>query len=318
MIVRNHLTLAILDIVLFTSNSLCTMIKKAIFPVAGFGTRFLPATKAQPKEMLPIVDKPIIQYLVEEAVDAGIENIIFVTGRNKSSIENHFDYSLELDSKLMTSNKHELASIVKNIADMAHFAYVRQPIQNGDGGALLCAKPFVDDDESVIVIFPDYLMPYKNQTLKKMISFYNNNKQPVIATDRVEHKYLNQYGVVAFESTPQDDIVKINSFVEKPLQHNAPSNLINVGYAILTPELYSVLENSNSKTLDGEIRLADAFIDYLSMGKELFGLVPEQSGYDCGLKSGFLKATVDYALEREDLREEFFTFLKKRIDSHEH
>jgi len=287
-------------------------IKKAIFAVAGYGTRFLPATKAQPKEMLPIVDKPIIQYLVEQAAEAGIENIIFVTGRGKSSIENHFDTSLELEVKLLEKDKRELVDKVNKISNLANFAYVRQPIQKGDGHAILCAKPFIDDDESVLVIFPDYLMPDSNMTIKKMLDYYEILDRPIIAADKVEMSQVSDYGVMAFSQTKYSDLVKVEEFVEKPKIEDAPSNLINAGYSIITPEVMEELIKSESTAGDGEIRLADAFVTLTQNKKDIYALVPERSGYDCGSKIGFLKATVDYALEREDLREEFEAFLKSK------
>lgn len=287
-------------------------IKKAIFAVAGYGTRFLPATKAQPKEMLPIVDKPIIQYLVEQAAEAGIENIIFVTGRGKSSIENHFDTSLELEVKLLEKDKRELVDKVNKISNLANFAYVRQPIQKGDGHAILCAKPFIDDDEAVLVIFPDYLMPDSNMTIKKMLEYYEILDRPIIAADKVEMSQVSDYGVMAFSQTKYSDLVKVEEFVEKPKIEDAPSNLINAGYSIITPEVIEELVKSESTAGDGEIRLADAFVTLTQNKKDIYALVPERSGYDCGSKIGFLKATVDYALEREDLREEFEAFLKSK------
>jgi UTP--glucose-1-phosphate uridylyltransferase len=288
-------------------------IKKAIFAVAGYGTRFLPVTKAQPKEMLPIVDKPIIQYLVEQAAEAGIEDIIFVTGRGKSSIENHFDMSVELEVKLLEKDKKELADKVNKIAELANFAYVRQPIQKGDGHAILCAKPFIDPNESVLVIFPDYLMPESNMTIKKMIEYFEILKSPIIAADKVEMSEVNQYGVMAFSQTEFGDLVRVESFVEKPKIEEAPSNLINAGYSIITPEVLQQLADSESTVGDGEIRLADAFVSLTKNKKNVYALVPQNHGYDCGSKIGFLKATVDYALERDDLKEEFYKFLQDKF-----
>lgn len=288
-------------------------VKKAVFCVAGFGTRFLPATKAQPKEMLPIVDKPIIQYLVEEAVSAGIEDIIFVTGRGKTSIENHFDKSFELESTLVEKGKHKLVDQVNKISKLAHFAYVRQPIQKGDGHALLCAKPFIDPTEPVLVIFPDYLMPAENKTLTKMIEIYREFRAPVIAADSVPHNKVSSYGVMDFEQTDEAYLVKVKKFVEKPKQKDAPSNLINAGYYIITPEVMKYLSLCESSVGDGEIRVADAIVNMVNDGKEVFALKPDINGYDCGDKIGFLKATVDMALKREDLKDEFIEFLKSRI-----
>jgi UTP--glucose-1-phosphate uridylyltransferase len=288
-------------------------ITKAIFCVAGFGTRFLPATKAQPKEMLPIVDKPIIQYLVEEAVQAGIQEIIFVTGRGKNSIENHFDTSFELETSLVEKGKHRLVEEVNKISKLANFAYVRQPVQKGDGHALLCAKPFIDPTETVLVIFPDYLMPAKNHTLSKMIDVYRTHRQPVIATDTVSMDKTHLYGVMGYEETDVENVVKIKKFVEKPKQGTAPSNLINAGYYIITPEVMNELTLAEGTTGDGEIRVADAFVTLTAKGLDVYGLKADQPGYDCGDKIGFLKATIDIALEREDLKDEFMEFLKIRV-----
>jgi UTP--glucose-1-phosphate uridylyltransferase len=294
-------------------------VTKAIFVVAGFGTRFLPATKAQPKEMLPIVNKPIIQYLVEEAVEAGIKDIIFVTGRGKASIENHFDVSYELQDILAKKGKNKLLDSVKEISDMADFAYVRQPVQKGDGHAILCAKPFVDHDEPVLMVFPDYLMPKKNNTIKKMIEAYESTNQTVIATDVIPMDKVSGYGVLDFDETGTADLVKVNKFVEKPKTEDAPSNLISIGYAILTPETWPYLQkasdNDTSSVGDGEIRVADAWINMIEDGHKLFAVKPQNPGYDCGSIIGFLKATVDFGLEDESLRAEFVEFMKSRVEA---
>ena len=288
-------------------------ITKAIFCVAGAGTRFLPATKAQPKEMLPVVDKPVIQYLVEEAVEAGIEDIIFVTGRGKQSIENHFDKSFELEQSLLNKNKTERLALVQHISNLANFAYVRQPVQLGDGHALLCADTFIDPAEPVLVIFPDYLMPGTNKTLRKMIDLYREHRAPVIALDEVDPNKVDQYGVIDYVNAKGKEVVKIKSFVEKPPIDQAPSNLINAGYYILTPDVISRLKQTESTAGDGEIRVADAFVSLCREGREVYGLKPEKPGYDCGSKLGFLQATVDIALEREDLRDEFLAFLQTKL-----
>jgi UTP--glucose-1-phosphate uridylyltransferase len=286
-------------------------IKKAIFVVAGFGTRFLPATYAQPKEMLPIVDKPIIQYLVEEAVEAGITEIIFVTGKGKNSIENHFDSNFELESTLLQKGKLEKLKEVAKIPKLANFAYVRQPIQKGDGHALLCAKPFIDETESVLVVFPDYLMPKENQALKKIIQIYEMYQKPVICGDLVDNDKVGNYGVMAYESTENAEIVRVKDFIEKPEKGKAPSNLINAGYFVITPEVLKILEKSQSTASDGEIRVADAFVKITHQGGEVFALKPKQRGFDCGSILGFLEATVVFGLERKDLGDSFRNFLKK-------
>lgn len=287
-------------------------ITKAIFVVAGFGTRFLPATKAQPKEMLPIVDKPIIQYLVEEAVEAGIEEIIFVTGRGKQSIENHFDTSYELESTLVKKGKTKLLNDVKKIPDMANFAYVRQPVQKGDGHALLCAAPFMEHDESVLVIFPDYLMHKSTKGIQSIMDIHHKYNQPVVCGDIVPDDQTHLYGVMDFDKVDDKGCVKVKGFVEKPKQ-NAPSNLISAGYFVITPQIMDLLKNTQSKTADGEIRIADALIDYLAQGEELYAFKPEVAGYDCGTFLGFLKATVDFGLDKQELNGEFLEFLKSKV-----
>ena len=288
-------------------------IKKAIFCVAGYGTRFLPATKAQPKEMLPIVDKPIIQYLVEEAVSAGIEEIIFVTGRGKNTIENHFDKSFELESTLVEKGKHHLIEEINHISDMANFAYVRQPVQKGDGHALLCAEPFIDPTESVLVIFPDYLMHPKTKIISRMMDIYREYHEPVIALDTVDADMVHLYGVADVIDTEKENVVKIKSFVEKPKNEDAPSNLINIGYYIMTPEAIKTLKETGSTHKDGEVRVADAITALCKQGKDVLAYKSPNRGYDCGDKLGFLKATVDMALEREDLGKSFLDFLKTKI-----
>lgn len=286
-------------------------IKKAIFVVAGFGTRFLPITKAVPKEMMPIIDKPIIQYLVEEAVDAGISEIIFITGRGKNAIENHFDKSYELEATLVEKGKHLLLENVEKISKLANFAYVRQPIQKGDGQALLCARPFIDAPEPVLVVFPDYIMPRKNKTMQKMIEFYQKYQKTIIATDFVPKEKVSQYGIIDFQEF-DGEVVKVTNFVEKP-KTNAPSNIINNGYAIITDEVWELLAQAESSVADGEIRVADAFTKMAKNGNELYALKAQNHGYDCGTPFGFLQATVDFALSRDDLRDEFTNFLKGRI-----
>lgn len=294
-------------------------ITKAIFIVAGFGTRFLPITKSVPKEMLAIVDKPIIQYLVEEAVECGIKEIIFVTGRGKHSIENHFDKSYELEQTLVEKNKSELLEEVEKISKLANFAYVRQPVQKGDGHALLCAKPFIDPSESVLVVFPDYLMPKSNKTFAKMLDLHRQTREIVLGTDFVSMEEASKYGVLDFENlessleNTENCEIRVKKFVEKP-KENPPSNLISNGYAIITPEVWNYLENAQSTTIDGEIRVADAFIKILEDQKIILAVKPSKTGYDCGTKIGFLKATVDLALERNDLKDEFMAFLQTKIN----
>jgi UTP--glucose-1-phosphate uridylyltransferase len=291
-------------------------IKKAVFVVAGYGTRFLPATKAQPKEMLPIVDKPIIQYLVEEAVSAGIKEVIFVTGRGKDSIENHFDKSLELEEALIKKGKDDKLKEVSKIYNLANFAYVRQPTQRGDGDALLCAKPFLDPTESILVIFPDWLMPKENNSIKKIIETYEKYQKPVICGDIVPDNQISNYGVISFNETENSEVVKVTGFVEKPENKDkAPSNLVSAGYFVVTPEVIKILEKSESTSKDGELRLADAFTNMTQNKKDIYAVRPKNPGYDCGSIIGFLKATVDFGLNRDELKTELLEFLKEKVNN---
>ena len=286
-------------------------VKKAVFLVAGFGTRFLPISKAIPKHMLPIVDKPILQYLVEEAVAAGIEDVIFVTGRGKTAIEDHFDTSYELEQTLIGKGKTKLVQEIEKISNLANFAYTRQPTPRGDGHALLCAKPFIHD-EPILVVFPDYIMPPENQTFARMVDFYNQSGQAIIATDEIPMEKTSQFGVIAYENTDDNGILKINEFVEKPAS-NPPSNIINLGHAILTPQIIEQIANSESTVSDGELRIADTFTKLLRDGGELFALKSRVSGFDCGNAVGLLKANIKMGLEREDTKYELLAFLKEQL-----
>ena len=283
-------------------------IRKAVFPAAGFGTRFLPVTKAQPKEMLPIVDKPVIQYLVEEAVASGIEEIIIVTGRGKRAIEDHFDYSYELEKTLVERGKRELIKGVRHIAEMAKFVYVRQPVPLGDGHAILCAKEVIGR-EPFAVLFGDDLVDSKVPALKQLIQIYEKKHAPVIALERIDKKNSRKYGII----TPANGdgngrLHEIKNLVEKPDPKNAPSDLAIVGKYILTPEVLDALERAE-KGSDGEIRLIQAFQRLL--GKTPFyGYEFEGKRYDTGDKLGFLQATIDYALKRPDLGPQLKKYLQ--------
>jgi UTP--glucose-1-phosphate uridylyltransferase len=251
-------------------------IKKAIFPVAGFGTRFLPATKAQPKEMLPVVDKPVIQYLVEQAVAAGIEEIIFVTGRGKRAIEDHFDYSFELEKTLVEKNKLDLVKKVKEIENLAKFSYVRQPIPLGDGHAVHCAAHLIEEDEAVLVMFGDTLYDAEISPVKQVLDVYEKYGDAVIGLSEVSQKEISQFGVIGGVEVGQG-VYEVNKFVEKPDAKDAPSNLVQVGINVITPEIIKILKTMKHGK-SGEIRLADAFEELLSrfMGKRSKGngLIP--------------------------------------------
>jgi UTP--glucose-1-phosphate uridylyltransferase len=283
------------------------MIKKAILPVAGFGTRFLPATKAQPKEMLPIVDKPIIQYLVEEVVAAGIKEIIFVTGRGKRSIEDHFDHSFELEYNLVEKRKHDLLKEIYKISKLAKFSYVRQPSPRGDGDAVFRARELVGN-EPCAVLFGDDLVDSEVPCIKQLMDVYEKYKDSVIALEQVPKEDVSRYGIV-------DSILlekrthQIKNIIEKPKTEEAPSNLSIVGKYIITPDVFDTLEALIPAKKDDEIRLADAF-KLLLRRKPVYGYEFEGKRYDCGTKLGFLKATVDFGLKHTELNGQFKKYLK--------
>jgi UTP--glucose-1-phosphate uridylyltransferase len=283
-------------------------VKKAILPVAGFGTRFLPATKAQPKEMLPVVDKPVIQYLVEEAVASGIEEIIFVTGRGKRAIEDHFDVSYELEDTLVEKNKHELLEAVQKISGLAKFSYVRQPVPLGDGHALLQAAHLVDDDESVLVIFGDCLYDSEVPASRQLIETYEKYHDPVIGLSEVAHEDVSKFGVI--DGTPLDEFVyEVKGVVEKPRPEDAPSNLVAVGKYIITPEVFEVLASMKTGK-SGEIRLADAFDKMLENGRPLYGRKLTGEWLDTGDKFNFIKATIHLGLQHHEVGDKLRAYLK--------
>lgn len=280
------------------------MIKKAIIPVAGMGTRFLPATKAQPKEMLPIVDKPVIQYLVEEAVAAGITEIIFVTGRGKRAIEDHFDYAHELEQVLATRGKRELLKTIREISNLASFAYVRQKEPLGNGDALLAAAHLVGD-EPCAVLFGDDIVDSSVPCLKQMIPVFEKYNDPVIALEEVKQSETSLYGIV--DATKVGDrTFEIKRIVEKPAPGKAPSRLAIVGKYIITKEVFSELRKLRPK--DGEIGLSDALENYLAHNP-VYGYQFKGTRYDCGSKIGFLKAVVDFGLKHDETKSEFKKYL---------
>ncbi|MBD3238465.1 MAG: UTP--glucose-1-phosphate uridylyltransferase GalU [Candidatus Moranbacteria bacterium] len=283
------------------------MIKKAIFLVAGFGTRFLPATKSMPKEMLPVVDKPIVQYLVEETVNAGIEEIIFVTGRGKRSIEDHFDKSFELEYNLVEKNKHKYLEDVKKISNLAKFAYVRQPEPKGDGDALLQARHLVGD-EPVAVLFGDDIIDSEVPAIKQLMDVYEKYKDPVVCLEEVPARAVSQYGIVGGVRLGER-VYEINQFVEKPSQSEAPSNLGVVGKYIITPEVFDAIAQGELSQ-GGELRLADGFTKLIEK-KPIYGCVFEGRRFDCGSKIGFLKATVEFGLKHEETKQEFGRYLRE-------
>ncbi len=284
-------------------------IRKAIFPVAGFGTRFLPATKAQPKEMLSVVDKPVIQYLVEEVVDAGIEEIIFVTGRGKRSIEDHFDHSFELEHTLVEKNKINLLEKVKKISNLAKFSYVRQPQPLGDGHALHCASHLIFD-EPVLVMFGDTLYDYENgnSPAKQIIDLYEKYEAPIVGLSEVNRSDVDKFGVIDGIDLKNGDF-RIKKFVEKPAIEEAPSNLAAVGAYIITPEVFDVLSTIDSGK-SGEVRLADAFDIMLENNKLIYGKKLKGEWLDTGNKFNFIKATLTLGLKDEEIGEDLKIYIK--------
>ncbi len=283
-------------------------IKKAIFPVAGFGTRFLPATKAQPKEMLPVVDKPVIQYLVEQAVEAGIEEIIFVTGRGKRAIEDHFDYSFELSKTLVEKNKLDLVKKVQAIEKLAKFSYVRQPIPLGDGDAVKRAAHLVFKDEPVLVMFGDSLYDYSISPVKQVIDAYYKYQHTIIGLSEVKPEEVSQFGVIDGREI-EGSAYEISHFVEKPKQKEAPSNLVQVGINIIGPEVFKTLEQMHEGD-SGELRLADAYELMLKNGEKLYGQKLSGEWLDTGNKFNFIKATIKLGLKDKEIGSDLKGFLK--------
>lgn len=283
-------------------------IRKAIIPVGGLGTRFLPATKAQPKEMLPVVDKPIIQYIVEEAVACGIEHIIFVTAIGKRAIEDHFDRNFELEYRLEQKKKTKALEEVAKIGKLAKFAFVRQSKPMGDGHAVLSALPFIEEHEPVAVLFGDDIVVGKKPALKELIEVYNRYEDPVVALKEVPRKEVTRFGVVKGKKLNRR-VWEIETIVEKPSEKAAPSNSVVVGKYILTPEVLQILKKLKPAK-DGEVRIANAFEEYTRGGRSLYGAVLSGRWYDCGSKLGFLIAQVELGLEHPELNGTFRNYLK--------
>ncbi len=286
-------------------------VRKAVFPAAGLGTRFLPATKAQPKEMLPLVDKPIIQYGVEEALAAGCDQIIIITGRGKSAIEDHFDVSYELEKMLEERGKTELLAVVRQISDMIHVAYVRQKEAMGLGHAVLMARELVGN-EPFAVLLADDVIDAPVPCLKQMIDVFDETQSSVIATQVMEGPAISAYGVVdgkPVEGRFQDRLYDITNLVEKPKFADAPSKLAVIGRYVLTPTIFETLERTPLGA-GGELQLTDG-LRLLLQREKLYGYVFEGKRHDTGDKLGFLKATVEFALKRPDLGGSLREWLKE-------
>jgi len=283
------------------------IIKKAVFPVAGLGTRFLPATKANPKEMLTVVDKPLIQYAAEEAVNAGIEELIFVTSSSKRAIEDHFDKNYELEAELEKKGKTELLKIVQEVVPAnVTCVYVRQPEALGLGHAVLCAKPVVGDEPFVVILADDLINCNGNCVLGQMISVYNNRHASILGVEEVPEEETHKYGIVDPGET-DGRVSEVRSIVEKPAPEEARSNLAVVGRYVLTPAIFKHLEQI-PRGAGGEIQLTDA-IEKLLCDESVLAYRFEGKRYDCGSKLGYLQATVEYALEHPELRDDFLEYL---------
>jgi len=283
-------------------------VRTAVFPAGGLGTRFLPATKVIPKEMLPLVDKPIIQYGVEEAIASGIEHIIFITGRGKGAMEDHFDISYELDATLEKKGKKELLEISRQISSLARISYVRQKEPLGLGHAVLCAKQLVGD-EPFAVILADDVIDAKVPCLKQMIDVYDERQGSVLATMTIEGPAISAYGVLAGAQDPTNDrIYECSGMVEKPKFEDAPSKQAIIGRYVLTPRVFSLLEKTRFGA-GGELQLTDGILGLLEFEK-VYGYTFEGKRFDAGDKFGMLQATVEFALNRADLGPKFREYLK--------
>lgn len=283
-------------------------VRKAVIPAAGLGTRFLPATKAQPKEMLPIVDKPTLQYIIEEAVASGIEEILIITGRNKSSIENHFDRSIELELELERSGKLELLENVRHISDMANIHYIRQKEPRGLGHAILCAKSFIGD-EPFAVLLGDDIVYSERPCLRQMLDVYETHQTTILGVQNVPPHEVDRYGMVK-GSALSEGLYAVEDLIEKPSLLEAPSQLAILGRYIISPRIFKILE----KTLPGknqEIQLTDA-LRILCKEEDVYAFEYKGRRYDVGNKLGFLEATVDYALRDQQIKDAFLAYLYEK------
>jgi len=283
-------------------------IRKAVFPVAGLGTRFLPATKANPKEMLPIVDKPLVQYAAEEAVVAGIDTLIFIIGRNKRAIPDHFDKAYELEKELEENNKLTLLKSVQEILPPeVNCIYIRQAEALGLGHAVLCADPVVGDEPFAVILADDLIYNDADSCMKQMVDVYDEYQSTIIGAEQVPHEDTNKYGIMAGLEV-SDRVMRVDEIVEKPVPEDAPSDLAVVGRYILTPAIFEKLKTT-TKGAGGEIQLTDA-IAALRQGEKVYAYHFEGKRYDCGSKLGYLQANVEYGLQHDELGADFKAYLK--------
>lgn len=286
-------------------------VRKAVIPAAGWGTRFLPATKAQPKEMLPIVDKPAIQYIIEEAVTSGIEDIIFITGRNKKALEDHFDRSMELEVFLQEKGRQDLAEVIKNISNLADINYVRQKEARGLGHAVLCARKFIGS-EPFAVLLPDDIIASQIPCLRQMMTVYNNTGGSVIAVKEVAENDVNKFGIIKGEPVGKD-LFRIRDLVEKPSLAEAPSRMAVIGRYIVPAGVFDLLEKVKPGS-GGEIQFTDALRE-LCLLEPMYGYRFEGTRFDVGDKMGFLKANVRFALGNTEFGDIFRTFLEQELET---
>ena len=286
-------------------------VRKAIIPAAGLGTRFLPATKASPKEMLPLVDKPLIQYVVEEAVASGIEDIIVITGRGKRAIEDHFDRSVELEENLKGNGKAQLLSQIRHISNLANFCYVRQSEALGLGHAVLCAQHLIGD-EPFAVMLGDEIIDAPVPGLAQLIHTYKKRHGAVLGIREIPHQEVNRYGII-HPKRIADGLYKVNDLVEKPAPAGAPSNLAVIGRYVLPPDIFPILRKTKPGK-NGEIQLTDALKE-LAARTPMYALEVNGNRYDAGDKLGFLIATVEFALKNPSLGADFADYLRSRSDS---
>jgi UTP--glucose-1-phosphate uridylyltransferase len=284
-------------------------VRKAVIPAAGFGTRFLPATKAQPKEMLPIVDKPTIQYNIEELINAGIEEILIITGRNKESIMNHFDKSPELEASLKDNNKLDLLKISEDISNMVNIHFVRQKEAKGLGHAILCAKAFIGN-EPFAVLLGDDVVYSKEPCIKQLMDVFDEYQSSILGVQQVKKENVNKYGIVDVKKIAERTY-SVKAMVEKPESDKAPSNIAILGRYILTPEIFEELENTQ-RGVGGEIQLTDGIMN-LSKKQKIYAYDFEGRRYDAGNKLGYMEANVEYALRHSEIKDDFKLYLKDLV-----
>ncbi|NLI61817.1 MAG: UTP--glucose-1-phosphate uridylyltransferase GalU [Methanosarcinaceae archaeon] len=287
-------------------------VRKAVIPAAGLGTRFLPATKAQPKEMLPIVDKPALQYIIEEAVSSGIEEILIITGRNKKSIEDHFDRSIELELALKIRGKSDILREVRKISEMANIYYIRQKEPKGLGHAIYCAESFIGDEPFAVLLGDDIIDNDKNPCLKQMLEIYNKYNTSILGVQKVSQEDVSKYGILKGKNI-EENVYKVEDLIEKPSADEAPSNIAILGRYIITPEILNILKETKPGK-GGEIQLTDALKD-LAKKEPVYAYEFEGKRYDVGDKQGFLQANIEFALKREELRDEFLEYLRKVVEN---